>query len=80
MISNNLHRRVNNLYFNHRTELNTEYDFAQDVTKYRIEEARDAKGRVTLWVKVTFRNIDNWKSLPSRFYVTAVPLTRNEEV
>jgi AAA15 family ATPase/GTPase len=61
--------RALNLFFNGKTELNTPYDFFQDITKYRVEEAREAKGRVTLWVKITFRNIDNWSSLPKTFYI-----------
>lgn len=61
--------RALNLFFNNRTDLNTGYDFEQDITKYRVEEARDAKGRVTLWVKITFRNIDSWQSLPKTFYI-----------
>lgn len=61
--------RALNLFFNNKTELNTPYDFSQDITKYRVEEAREAKGRVTLWIKITFRNVDNWSSLPKTFYV-----------
>lgn len=61
--------RALNLFFNNKTELNTAYDFSQDITKYRVEEAREAKGRITLWIKITFRNVDNWKSLPNLFYV-----------
>lgn len=61
--------RALNLFFNNKTELNTPYDFIEDITKYRVEEAREAKGRVTLWVKITFRNIDNWGSLPKTFYI-----------
>lgn len=61
--------RALNLFFNNKTDLNTTYDFSQDITKYRIEEAREAKGRITLWIKITFRNVDNWSSLPKTFYV-----------
>jgi predicted ATPase len=61
--------RALNLFFNNKTEINTAYDFSQDITKYRVEEAREAKGRITLWIKITFRNVDNWNSLPKKFYV-----------
>jgi predicted ATPase len=61
--------RALNLFFNNKTDLNTPYDFSQDITKYRIEEARAQKGRITLWIKITFRNVDKWNSLPDKFYI-----------
>lgn len=47
--------RALNLFFNNEVSENRKLDFLQDVTHSRQAEARDAKGRLTIWMKVTFR-------------------------
>lgn len=64
--------RAMNLFFNNKTSDNKDLDFLQDVTHSRQSEARDAKGRLTIWMKVTFNNVEKWKSLPDRFSVKKV--------
>ncbi len=61
--------RALSLFFNNKVSDLSEIDFLQDVTHCRQSEARDAKGRLTIWVKVTFNNIEEWKSLPETFSV-----------
>lgn len=58
-----------NLFFNNDTELDEPFDFFEDLSKYREQEARDVKGRATVWIKITFRNFLDWKSLPETFSV-----------
>ncbi|MBB4347778.1 AAA family ATPase [Aliirhizobium cellulosilyticum] len=43
-----------------------------DVTHLRQDEARDAKGRLTIWMKITFLNYEGWKTLPEKFWVKKV--------
>ncbi len=61
-----------NLFFNNRTELDQEFYFLDDLTRKREQEARDAKGRATIWIKVHFVNFLNWKSLPDEFVIKKV--------
>lgn len=58
-----------NLFFNNESELNTPFHFADDLSRIREEEVRRAKGRATIWIKITFNNFRNWKSLPEQFTV-----------
>lgn len=58
-----------NLFFNNQSELGQEFDFLSDLSRFREDEARRAKGRATIWMKVTFNNVLNWKSLPSKFTI-----------
>ena len=53
-----------NLFFNNQTELGQKFYFHDDLTKKREQEARKAKGRATIWIKVYFNNFLDWKSLP----------------
>ncbi len=64
--------RALNLFFNNEISESRKIDFLQDVTHSRQAEARDAKGRLTIWMKITFRNVEGWKSLPSLFSVKKV--------
>ncbi|EGN75178.1 hypothetical protein A28LD_1193 [Idiomarina sp. A28L] len=61
-----------NLFFNNKTELGQDYYFSDDLTRKREQEARDAKGRATIWIKVHFYNFLNWKSLPNEFVIKKV--------
>lgn len=61
-----------NLFFNNQTELGQKFYFHDDLTKKREQEARKAKGRATIWIKVYFNNFLNWKSLPKEFFVKKV--------
>lgn len=58
-----------NLFFNNETELKYPVEFLEDLSRSRAEEARAAKGKTTIWIKVTFRNYENWQSLPNKFVV-----------
>jgi energy-coupling factor transporter ATP-binding protein EcfA2 len=58
-----------NLFFNNEVEPHSEFDFLRDLNRDREEEARAAKGRMTIWIKVYFNNFLNWKSLPNQFFV-----------
>ena len=58
-----------NLFFNNETERDDEFDFLKNLNRERENEARAAKGRMTIWVKVYFNNFLKWKSLPPKFYV-----------
>ena len=58
-----------NLFFNNHSELNSEFSFAQDLCRFRAEEARAAKGRATIWIRVTFNNFLGWRSLPDKFSI-----------
>ncbi|PKO37253.1 MAG: ATPase [Betaproteobacteria bacterium HGW-Betaproteobacteria-6] len=58
-----------NLFFNNETELKYPVEFLEDLSRSRAEEARSAKGKSTIWIKVTFRNYENWQSLPKQFVV-----------
>jgi len=58
-----------NLFFNNETELQCPVEFLEDLSRSRAEEARAAKGKTTIWIKVTFRNYENWQSLPKQFVV-----------
>jgi predicted ATPase len=64
--------RALNLFFNNKISDSNDLDFLQDVTHSRQSEARDAKGRLTIWIKVTFENVEKWKSLPEIFSVKKV--------
>jgi len=58
-----------NLFFNNDTELACPYHFYDDLSRLREEEARAAKGRAFLWIRITFNNFLGWKSLPKTFAV-----------
>lgn len=58
-----------NLFFNNDTELNTPFYFHDDLSRLREKEARAAKGRASVWIKVTFNNFLKWKSLPEQFWI-----------
>ena len=58
-----------NLFFNNETELKCPVEFLEDLSRSREEEARAAKGKTTIWIKVTFCNYENWRTLPKRFVV-----------
>lgn len=58
-----------NLFFNNQTEHGQDFLFLDDLTRKREEEARSAKGRATIWIKVHFRNFLGWKSLPDEFII-----------
>ena len=64
--------RALNLFFNNELSDYEDFDFLQDVTHYRQAEARDAKGRLTIWMRITFNNIEGWRTLPDRFFVKKV--------
>ena len=61
-----------NLFFNNRTELDQGYYFLDDLARKREQEARDAKGRATIWMKVHFFNFLKWKSLPEEFVIKKI--------
>lgn len=61
-----------NLFFNNETELGQAFFFADDLTRKREQEARDAKGRATIWIKVYFNNFLGWRSLPEEFVIKKV--------
>ena len=58
-----------NLFFNNATELGTPFSFNDDLSRLREKEARSAKGRASVWIKVTFKNFLHWKSLPDEFTI-----------
>ena len=45
-----------NLFFNNSPERDDEFDFMRDLNRGRETEARAAKGRMTIWMKVHFNN------------------------
>ncbi len=61
--------RALNLFFNNETSYAEELNFLQDVTHLRQKEARDTKGRLTIWIKVHFNNVEGWRTLPEKFYI-----------
>ena len=61
-----------NLFFNNGTDINTGFDFLADLCRQREGEARAAKGRATIWIRITFNNFLGWKSLPDKFAVKRV--------
>ncbi len=58
-----------NLFFNNQTEHDQDFSFLDDLTRKREQEARSAKGRATIWIKVHFYNFQGWKSLPKEFVI-----------
>lgn len=58
-----------NLFFNNETEHDEDFDFLADLSRYREQEARSTKGRMTIWIRLTFNNFLGWKSLPNKFTV-----------
>lgn len=58
-----------NLFFNNETELDKEFNFSDDFCRFRNEQVRQAKGKGMIWIRVTFNNFLNWKSLPPKFSV-----------
>ena len=56
-----------NLFFNNETELNIPFSFRDDLSRTREVEARAAKGRAFISIKITFRNFKKWKTLPNEF-------------
>lgn len=61
--------RALNLFFNNESGYNEDIQFLQDVTHLRQDEARDAKGRLTIWIKIHFNNVEKWKTLPNKFFI-----------
>ncbi|WP_353980342.1 AAA family ATPase [Salinicola endophyticus] len=61
-----------NMFFNNKTELGQVYYFTDDLTRKREQEARDTKGRATIWIKVHFYNFLGWRSLPDEFVIKKV--------
>lgn len=61
-----------NLFFNNKTEISQDFYFLDDLTRKRGQEARNAKGRATIWMKVHFVNFLNWKSLPDEFVIKKI--------
>lgn len=61
-----------NLFFNNETELGQPFYFPDDLTRKREDEARSAKGRATIWIKIYFNNFLKWKSLPDEFVIKKV--------
>lgn len=58
-----------NLFFNGATEPHEDLDFLRDLNRDREHEARAAKGRMTIWMKVYFNNFLGWDSLPAQFAI-----------
>lgn len=58
-----------NLFFNNETELGNRFFFNDDLSRLREKEARSAKGRASVWIKITFHNFLQWKSLPKEFAI-----------
>lgn len=58
-----------NLFFNGEAEPHAEFDFLRDLNRDRENEARAAKGRMTIWMTVHFNNFLGWASLPDKFAV-----------
>lgn len=58
-----------NLFFNNQTELQNSFNFTDDLSRLREEQARATKGRAFLWIRITFNNFLNWSSLPDQFAV-----------
>lgn len=61
--------RALNLFFNNEPSALEPFDFLEDVSHGRQQAARETKSRLTIWVKITFNNIEKWDSLPERFSV-----------
>jgi predicted ATPase len=61
--------RAISLFFENRPSPNEVFDFLEDVNHFREGEARDAKGRLTIWIKVHFNNVLGWQSLPEKFSI-----------
>lgn len=53
--------RALNLFFNNQTDPSRQFDFELDMSDRRKQEARDAKGRQFIWIKITF-------NLPSNYH------------
>ena len=58
-----------NLFFNNESDLGASYHFFDDITNFRLEQAADAKGRASIWIKITFNNVFGWRSLPREFTI-----------
>ena len=62
--------RALNLFFNDQIEPTRRFDFELDMSDLRRREAREAKGRQFLWIKITFNVRENYrKSLGDEFTV-----------
>ncbi|XYK81600.1 MAG: ATP-dependent nuclease [Labrenzia sp.] len=55
--------RALNLFFNNETDANRYFDFDLDMSDPRKQEARDAKGRQFIWVKITFNVPHNYRGV-----------------
>lgn len=64
--------RALNLFFNNETGYDEDLNFIQDVTHFRQQEAKDAKGRLTIWMKIHFENTVGWGTLPKNFWIKKV--------
>jgi hypothetical protein len=56
-----------NLFFNNAPDLDSPFEFVRELSRLREDEARSAKGRATVWIRITFNNFLGWKSLPQQF-------------
>ena len=62
--------RALNLFFNDETDPGRAFDFDLDMSDARKKEAQDAKGRQSIWIKVTFSTPKNFrKSLGEKFFI-----------
>jgi AAA15 family ATPase/GTPase len=64
--------RALSLFFDGKISSSEDFSFLEDVTHSRQDEAREAKGRLTIWMRVTFNNHEAWKTLPDKFSVKKV--------
>ncbi len=53
--------RALNLFFNEMIEPQRDFDFDLDMSDVRRQEARDAKGRQFIWIKITFDVPENYR-------------------
>lgn len=54
--------RALNLFFNGHPEPGRDFDFSLDMSDIRKREARDAKGKQFIWIKITFSVPTNYKN------------------
>lgn len=55
--------RALNLFFNEETDEGRYFDFDLDMSDLRKKEARDAKGRQFIWIKITFNTPLNYRGV-----------------
>ncbi|MDG4649448.1 AAA family ATPase [Roseibacterium sp. SDUM158017] len=54
--------RALNLFFNGQTEPGRRFDFSLDMSDIRKQEAREAKGKQFIWIKITFDIPENYQN------------------